>query len=241
MMKGYGQFCAIARTHEVLGGRWTLLVVRELLCGARHFNDIRRGVPRISRTMLSERLQALTEVGVTERRVGPRGPEYDLTAAGRQLGELVSAMAVWGQQWLPRKPELEDVDLEPLLMDMQRRVRLSALPIHPVVVRFEVDGAKPRFMLLKASEISVCSQNPGFPEVVQVKSRLAPLVGWWRGDISLLEAQRIGLRLEGQKADVRAFPGWFERYVFAHISPAPGAVLNGPDSVPHRHRPRTYG
>jgi DNA-binding HxlR family transcriptional regulator len=225
IMEGYGQFCAIARTHEVLGGRWSLLVVRELLCGARRFNDIRRGIPRISRTMLSERLQALSEVGVIERRLGPHGPEYDLTAAGRELGGLVSAMAIWGQRWLPRKPEIEDIDLEPLLVDMQRRVRLSALPTHPVVVRFQVEGAKARFILLKASEISVCSQNPGFPEVVQVKSRLAPLVGWWRGDISLLEAQRIGLRLEGQKADVLAFPSWFDRYAFAHISPAPGAAM----------------
>ena len=199
--------------------------MRELLCGARRFNDIRRGVPRISRTMLSERLQTLTDLGVIERRPGPHGPEYEVTTASRELGELVSAMAVWGQRWLPRKPELEDLDLDPLLVDMQRRVRLSALPTHPVVVRFEVAGAKPRFMLLKAGETSVCRQNPGFPEVVQVKSPLAPLVGWWRGDISLLEAQRIGLRLEGQKADVRAFPGWFERYAFAHISPAPGTAM----------------
>lgn len=224
-MTGYGQFCAIARTHEVLGGRWTLLVVRELLCGARRFNDIRRGIPRISRTMLSERLQALTDVGVIERRTGPHGPEYDLTDAGLELAELVGNMAVWGQRWLPRKSEREDVDLEPLLVDMQRRVRLSALPKNPVVVRFEIDGAKPRFMLLKAGETSVCSQNPGFPEVVRVKAPLAAVVAWWRGDLSFIEAQRIGLKLDGLRADVRAFPGWFERYPFAHVGPASQRAL----------------
>ncbi|MCA6113239.1 winged helix-turn-helix transcriptional regulator, partial [Bradyrhizobium cenepequi] len=66
-MAGYGQFCSIARAHEVLGGRWTLLVVRELLCGSRRFNDIRRGIPRISKTMLSERLQELIAIGAVER------------------------------------------------------------------------------------------------------------------------------------------------------------------------------
>jgi DNA-binding HxlR family transcriptional regulator len=80
-MTGYGQFCSVARAHEVLGGRWTLLVVRELLCGERRFNDIRRGIPRISRTMLSERLQALADVGVVLRVSGPRGPEHVLTEA----------------------------------------------------------------------------------------------------------------------------------------------------------------
>ncbi|KGM29988.1 winged helix-turn-helix transcriptional regulator, partial [Inquilinus limosus] len=84
-MAGYGQFCAVARAHEVLGGRWTLLVVRELLCGSRRFNDIRRGIPRISRTMLSERLQALAAIGAVERAEGEHGPEYGLTEAGREL------------------------------------------------------------------------------------------------------------------------------------------------------------
>jgi DNA-binding HxlR family transcriptional regulator len=226
-MTGYGQFCAVARAHEVLGGRWTLLVVRELLCGARRFNDIRRGIPRISRTMLSERLQALAEIGVVDRASGPHGPEYELTAAGLELAQLVGSMAAWGQRWLPRRPEREDIDLEPLLVDMQRRVRAAALPRHPIVVRFEIEGAKPRFMLLKASEASLCTQNPGFPEAVRVKARLAVLVGWWRGDVSWIEAQRLGLSLEGAKAQVRAFPGWFERYQFARIAPAsaPEAAL----------------
>jgi DNA-binding HxlR family transcriptional regulator len=219
-MTGYGQFCSVARAHEVLGGRWTLLVVRELLCGAQRFNEIRRGIPRISRTMLSERLQALADIGAVERLAGPRGPEYALSEAGRELAGLVGALGVWGQRWLPREPEGEDLDLEPLLVDMQRRVRVSALPKHPLVVRFEFDGGSPRFMLLKASEASVCTQNPGFPEVLRVKARLAAMVAWWRGDVSFIEAQRMGLSLEGPRAQVRAFPGWFERYQFARVAPA---------------------
>jgi DNA-binding HxlR family transcriptional regulator len=110
-MTGYGQFCAIARAHEVLGGRWSLLIVREILCGSSRFNDIRRGIPRISRTMLSERLQELVLAGAVTRKQGVQGPEYALTEAGQELAQLVGALANWGQRWLPRHAKDEDLDL----------------------------------------------------------------------------------------------------------------------------------
>jgi len=104
-MADYGQFCSVARAHEAIGGRWTLLVVRELLCGSRRFNDIRRGIPRISRTMLSERLQELAHVGAIMRIDGENGPQYALTEAGRELMGIVGALGTWGQRWLPRRAE----------------------------------------------------------------------------------------------------------------------------------------
>src|SRR5271169_6699903 len=108
-MTGYGQFCSVARAHEVLGGRWTLLVVRELLCGSSRFNDIRRGIPRISRTVLSERLQALVHAGAVAREEGEHGPSYVLTEAGGELASLVGALGAWGQRWLARQAALEDL------------------------------------------------------------------------------------------------------------------------------------
>jgi DNA-binding HxlR family transcriptional regulator len=221
-MTGYGQFCSIARAHEVLGGRWTLLIVREILCGSRRFNDIRRGIPRVSRTILSERLQALALVGAITRTEGPHGPEYALTEAGQELAILVSALGTWGQRWLAREPANEDLDLEPLLVDMQRRVRFSTLPKEPFVVRFEVRGQHRRFMLLKKTEASICHQNPGFPEPVCVRGPLAALVAWWRGDLSFIKAQRMGLAVDGPKTLTRAFPTWFDLYLYAHIGPAAG-------------------
>jgi DNA-binding HxlR family transcriptional regulator len=220
-MADYGQFCSVARAHDVIGGRWTLLVVREILCGSRRFNDIRRGIPRISRTMLSERLQELVHVGAVARIEGEHGPEYALTEAGRELMGIVSALGTWGQRWLPRRPEDEDLDLEPVLVDMQRRVRPEALPKDPIVIRFEIEGQRqPRFLLLKEAEVSLCTQNPGFPEPLCMRTPLPALVGWWRGDVGFAEAQRMGLGLEGPRALVRAFPGWFERYLFAEVRPA---------------------
>ena len=210
----------MARAHEALGGRWTLLIVREILSGSRRFNDIRRGIPRVSRTVLSERLQALVFIGAIARTDGPHGPEYELTEAGRELATLVGALATWGQRWLAREPAKEDIDLEPLLGDMQRRVSFASLPREPLVVRFEIRGHPHRFMLLKKTEASLCHQNPGFPEPVCVRGPLAALVAWWRGDMSFVEAQRMGLSVEGPKAFARAFPNWFEFYPFAHIGPA---------------------
>jgi DNA-binding HxlR family transcriptional regulator len=220
-MAEYGQFCSVARAHEAIGGRWTLLVVRELLCGSRRFNDIRRGIPRISRTMLSERLQELVHVGAVTRIEGEHGPEYALTEAGRELMGIVGALGTWGQRWLPRQAEQEDLDLEPLLVDMQRRVCAEALPSEPIVIRFEIEGRRqPRFLLLKEAEVSFCTQNPGFPEPLRVRTGLPALVAWWRGDVSFIEAQRMGLAVEGPRDLARAFPGWFERYLFAEVEPA---------------------
>jgi DNA-binding HxlR family transcriptional regulator len=219
-MTGYGQFCSVARAHEALGGRWTLLIVRELLSGARRFNTIRRGVPRISRTMLSERLQALVDMGAVTRTPGAAGPEYALTAAGEELAGLIGALGTWGQRWLPRRAEAEDIDLAPVLIDMERRARRHHLPESPLVVRFEIAGHRPRFLLLRCGEASFCSQNPGFPEPLTVRGQLAALAGWWRGDLSLLEARRSGLSLEGPKALIAAFPAWFDRYLLADVASA---------------------
>ena len=216
-MKGYGQYCAVARAHEALGGRWTLLVVRELLCGSRRFNDIRRGIPRISRTVLAERLQELTALGVMLRATGPHGPEYALTEGGRDLAGVVAALACWGQRWLPRRAREEDLDLEPVLLDMQRRVRLDVLPRAPAVLRIEIRGHATRFMLLAPMEPSVCDHNPGFPESLRLHGPLAALVAWWRGDAEFAAARRMGLLIEGRRELVRAFPGWFERYQFAEV------------------------
>ena len=222
-MTGYGQYCAVARTHEALGGRWTLLIVRELLCGSRRFNDIRRGIPRISRTVLSERLLALAELGAVTRVDGAHGPEYELTESGKDLMGRVAALAEWGQRWLPRKAAREDLDLEPVLVDMQRRVRLAVLPKSPMVVRFDLRGHDTRFMRLTQSEVSICDHNPGFPEPLRLHGRLPALVAWWRGDATFVEARRMGLELDGQHDLARAFPGWFDLYLFAPVPPARAA------------------
>jgi DNA-binding HxlR family transcriptional regulator len=214
-MKGYGQFCSIARALDLIGERWTLLVVRELLCGSRTFGDFLRGLPRISRTMLAARLRELVDAGVIVR----RDDGYELTEAGQELFGVVRELGTWGQKWLPRTLPDDELDLDVLLFDMRRRVNAEALPPGPTVVRIEAADlarSRPRWLLLRAQEVSLCSTNPGFPEAVTVRADRRTLVGWWRGDISFEEARRQGLSVDGPKA--RAFPGWFQRYLFAGVS-----------------------
>jgi DNA-binding HxlR family transcriptional regulator len=223
-MKGYGQFCSIARALDLLGERWTLLVVRELLCGSRRFGDLRRGIPRISRTVLSQRLRELVDGGVIVRCDGEDGPEYELTDAGRELSAVVRELGTWGQRWLPRELTTKDLDADALLWDMRRRVDVEALPVRPIVARIELTGiagrAGVRFLLLRRSEVTLCATNPGFPEALRVRGHLRTLTLWWRGDLSFAEARSAGMTVEGPRELVRAFPRWFERYMFAGVATA---------------------
>ena len=212
-MSTYGQYCSVARALDILGERWTLLIVRELLCGSTRFNDIRRGIPRISRTMLSARLQGLADAGLITR-----GSAYELTEEGRALAGIVRELGTWGQRWLPRTLTREQLDADALLWDMRRRVRTDELPATPVLARIDYRTGV-RFLLLRRGEVSVCSTNPGFPEELRISGSLRTLIGWWRGDLSLADARAEGMLVEGRRDLVRAFPRWFERYLFAAVVP----------------------
>jgi DNA-binding HxlR family transcriptional regulator len=217
-MTGYGQFCAIARTLDLLGERWTLLVVREVLCGGTRFAQIRRGIPRISRTMLSARLRSLVDAGVLSR---SPAAEYTLTPAGEDLASTIAALGTWGQRWLPRTLASDELDLDVLAWDMRRRV--VELPVSPIVIRVEASDARGkavRFLLLRRAEVSICSTDPGFADALRVRGPLRALTAWWRGDVSLTGARAMGMTIEGRREHVRAFTTWFGRYAFAHVAPA---------------------
>jgi DNA-binding HxlR family transcriptional regulator len=223
-VKSYGQFCSMARALDLLGERWTLLIVRELLCGSRRFGEIQRGIPRISRTMLASRVRELADAAVIERLDGDGGPEYRLTDAGRELAAVVRELGTWGQRWLPRELRPNELDPHALLWDVHRRVRRDALPRKPLVVRIRLTdvrgAAASHYLLLRRSEVSLCATNPGFPEELCLHATRRTLIGWWRGDLTFRQALDAGLVLEGRREWVRAFPGWFERYLFAGVAPA---------------------
>jgi DNA-binding HxlR family transcriptional regulator len=227
-VKGYGQYCSVARALDLLGERWTLLIVRELLLGSGRFSELQRGIPRISRTMLAARLKELTDAGVITRADGEHGPVYSLTRSGQELIGAVREIGSWGQRWLPRTLPAGHLDAEALLFDMRRRVQKDALPVEPTVVRFVLEGPRgpqsEHMLLLRKEEVSLCSENPGFPEALRVSGTLRTLTAWWRGDISWPEARAEGLLLEGRRDAIRSFPNWFERYLFADVRPAARAA-----------------
>ena len=142
-MSTYSQFCPVAKAMELLDERWTLLVVRELLRGSRHFNDLRRGVPKMSPALLSKRLKALTRAGVVERTEIGGGTSYSLTQCGQELAGVVDALGEWGVRWIP---QLGDDDLDPhlLMWDMRRTVRIDAWPRARTVVAFSLTGVAPK-------------------------------------------------------------------------------------------------
>jgi DNA-binding HxlR family transcriptional regulator len=232
-LTGYGQFCPIAKASEVLAERWTLLVVRELLCGSHRFNEIQRGVPLMSRSLLVKRLRELERAGIVERRPGATGriSEYHLTAAGEELRPIVMGLGEWGQRWARSELSREELDPRLLMWDMQRNVEADALPPHRVVIRFrftDVAPSLPRvtWLILDGEEVDVCYRDPGFEVDLVVSGRLRILVGAWMGDLPLSKAIGDGeLRIEGPSHLARAFPGWLRRSAFATVErPEPLAV-----------------
>ena len=223
-MASHGQFCSIARALDLLGQRWMLLVIRELLAGSRRFGEVRRGLPRISRTVLSARLRELLDAGLVTREEDAVGPFYALTPAGLELGSTVRELGVWGQRWLSRELTPDQLDADALVWDMHRRVDRDALPRSPLVARIETwrdpGRLEERYLLLRRSEVSLCSANADFPVELQLRAPLRTLTAWWRGDLSLAGARAAGLVITGRKEWVRAFPRWFERYAFAGVPPA---------------------
>ncbi|WP_433065726.1 winged helix-turn-helix transcriptional regulator [Dactylosporangium sp. CS-033363] len=209
MGAGYFQFCPVAKAMELLDERWTMLVLRELMMGNGRFNDLRRGLPRMSPALLSKRLHSLTVAGLVRNDDG----RYVLTAAGLELAPILEAIGVWGVRWIG---ELGDADLDPklLLWDMHRRVDHDAVPPGRSVVAFEfTDVPSPQrrwWLVIAAREADVCDADPGFDVSVTVHGSLRRLTEVWRGDVTWQHAQRDeALRVRGPEHLRRALPAWF--------------------------------
>ena len=138
-MSGYGQFCPVAKAMELLDERWTMLVVRELLLGSAHFNELRRGVPKMSPALLSKRLKTLTRAGVVERAEIDGRTTYSLTPCGKELADVVESLGAWGVRWIG---ELGDEDLDPhlLMWDMRRTIPIEAWPRTRTTIAFQLTG-----------------------------------------------------------------------------------------------------
>jgi DNA-binding HxlR family transcriptional regulator len=222
-MRSYGQFCPVAMACEVLTERWTPLVVRELLDGSTRFNDLRRGVPLISPSLLSKRLKTLERVGVIERR-RRRGQvvEYHVTAAGEELRPIIEQMGAWGQRWARGDVKARHLDASLLMWDIHRNVEVDALPAPRVVVHFRLRGSsdkKSRFWLvLEPDSVDMCLADPGYDIDVFVEGHVRTMVDYWMGHIEFADAVRSGdLRVDGPRPLVRALPTWFKRSQLASV------------------------
>jgi DNA-binding HxlR family transcriptional regulator len=210
----YGQYCPVARAAEILADRWTVLIIRELLADVSHFNELERGLPRMSRTLLAERLRRLQRTGVLDRRGAARGKrtEYRLTAAGRELQPIIDMFGEWGARWAFGDPRSNELDPIVLLWWMRRRVCVEEVGKRRAAIQFDFRGG-PRqsyWLLIKPNDVSVCLKNPGFDIDVTVSADIMAFYRVWLGRMTLPEAlRRQQVRLDGASADVRAFARWF--------------------------------
>jgi len=213
-MHAYGQYCPVARAAEILADRWTVLIVRELLADVRHFNELERGLPRMSRTLLAERLRRLQQTGVLERRGAARGKptEYRLTAAGRELQRIIDVFGDWGARWAFGPPRPSELDPVILLWWMRRRVATDRVARARIVVQFDFRRTPQRsyWLVIEPHDVSVCLKQPGFDVDVIVTADIMTFYQVWLGRLSLAEAVRKNaVQLDGAPADIRAFPSWF--------------------------------
>ncbi|GAA3726408.1 winged helix-turn-helix transcriptional regulator [Salinactinospora qingdaonensis] len=220
-MGTYKQFCPVAKAMELLDERWTLLIIRELIAGSTHFNELRRGVPRMSPALLSKRLQRLVRAGIVERHDDGNRVRYALSPAGRELEPVVETLGTWGIRWIG---ELGDEDLDPQLLvwDMHRNIDLAAVPRGRTVVRLSftdvAHGSRSWWLVITPESVDVCDSDPGHPIDLGVHCGLRTLVRIWRGDIDWSTAlcEEL-LEVVGSPHLARAFPRWLRLSMFASV------------------------
>ena len=213
-------YCPVAFGVEVVADRWSLLVVRELLSGATRFNDIHRGLPGLSRTLLSARLRQLEAHGVIERRPRDpsRGSTYHLTPAGQDLRGVVTALGEWAVRWTLPEPRPNQLDNALLLWRMRAGLRRDALPPSPVVVEFIFSSGTPRrgWLIVDQRDPSACVRDPGFPVDLCVTGGSREWHEIWIGRRDLSETVRDGvITIEGAPKLARQFTNWFRLNDFA--------------------------
>lgn len=187
----YGQFCPVAMAAEILCTRWTVVLLRELIAGSTRFNDLRRGLPRMSPALLSQRLKELEAAGIIHRQPSARDAgvsEYRLTEAGRELEPLVEAFGLWGHRWVDSELSLQRLDAPLLMWDMRRNLDPRPLPEQRTVVQFRypelpADRRAWWLMIEPGAEIDLCSVDPGFDVDLYVSTDLRTMTAIWMGPI----------------------------------------------------------
>ncbi|MDQ2094183.1 winged helix-turn-helix transcriptional regulator [Rhodalgimonas zhirmunskyi] len=220
----YQQFCPVAMASEVLCTRWTMVLVRELVAGSTRFGELRRGVPRMSPTLLSQRLKDLEAAGILVRTAVTNEPgifEYLLTPAGQDLKQIVEAFGIWGQKWIETQATLENLDPSLLMWDMRRNINPAPLPAHRTVVQFrypELPANRSDWWLIinpnAKVEVDLCAKDPGFTVDLWVTTDLKTMTAIWLG-LSRVQDAGAKLLVDGDPALIRSLNQWLGLSRFA--------------------------
>jgi DNA-binding HxlR family transcriptional regulator len=225
-MKSYGQFCPIAKAAEVITERWTILLLRDLLLGSHRFNDLRRGVPQMSPTLLVKRLQTLNDHGVINRVASADGHgwEYHITEAGKELQPLIELLGHWGQRWVRSQLSRDELDPGVLMWFIHRHFPHQKLPDRRVVMTIDItDGGRMRhwWLVVDRHGVDLCLEDPGYEVDVALTTNLVTLTRIYLGDMTFGAATQSGkLKVSGPRELTRALPTWFARSKFADVPSA---------------------
>jgi DNA-binding HxlR family transcriptional regulator len=215
----YKQFCPVAMAAEILCTRWTVVLLRELVAGSTRFNDLRRGVPRMSPALLSQRLKDLETAEIICRTPSPTEPgvfEYHLTASGRELEPLVEGFGIWGQRWVETEPSLQHLDAPLLMWDMRRNLDPTPMPKRRSVIQFQYPELSPKLRLWwllvgPNAQVDLCSIDPGFDVDLFVSTDLRTMTAIWMGLDNVRNAKSAQrMMLTGDRklaADMQAWLG----------------------------------
>jgi DNA-binding HxlR family transcriptional regulator len=221
-MKGYSQFCPVAKGAEIFNERWTPLIIREMMCGSRRFNDLKRGNPMMSPSLLSQRLKFLEEAGVIEKKVGKgESVEYSLTESGRDLGEVVTRLGLWGLKWARSRLTEDDYDPQLLMWDIRRRIDTSAFPARRVVISFMFrdmpSNRRAYWLVVDRGEVDLCIKFPGFDIDLAFITTSKAMADVWMGYSTMKKEIRNGtLTLEGGGGLKENIDGWFSYSLFSN-------------------------
>jgi len=225
----YGQFCPVAMAAEILCTRWTMVVLRELMAGSTRFNELRRGVPRMSPALLSQRLKELEQAGLIMRRPVRDEPgtlDYRLTDAGDDLKPVMEAFGRWGQRWISSELSLTKLDVSLLMWDMRRNLDPRPLPRRRSIVAFqypELPAGQRNWWLLvdPAAGVDLCSIDPGFDVDLYVSTDLRTMTAIWMGLETVRQAVSGGrLKITGDRKLAADIQTWLGLSPFARERPA---------------------
>lgn len=222
----YRQFCPVAKASELLGERWTFLIVRELLMGARRFNELQRGLSQISPSMLTKRLNELADTGLVVRKKisGQKGYEYFLSQAGKELFPVIRELGEWGMKWARGQMSDADLDVELLMLYLMRSIKTDRLVGEETTLRFrfaDLEKLQRWWLVVRGSNIDVCIEDPGKDVDVWFDTDLRTMIDVWMGDTSYRAAIRSGrLKLTGPTALTRNVTDWLANSMFAGIPAA---------------------
>jgi DNA-binding HxlR family transcriptional regulator len=225
-MLDYGQYCPVAKAAEVLGEKWALLVIRELLKGRSRFTELQHGLSRISPTMLTKRLNELCDAGLVARKRirGQRGHEYFLTTAGRELDPIVRQLGVWGMRWVRGRMSDADLDVYLLMNGIQQRIDPNDFVGRETVLRFEltnVEDYRLWWLVVDQDDVDLCTDDPGKEVDVYLATDLRTLTEIWMGDASINAVRHDGrLKVSGPSALLASMRTWFPLSPYAGIKAA---------------------